>query len=119
MSFVKPKWTLAQCLVDSSASITYKNFCVFNLEVEVSRQVAEALKEEKRQQANKLQEIMNRMEEMQKSMDKITREKLQQDQAMQTVIGRMENMERSMEQMKIENRRAINIGSELEQEIET
>ena len=39
--------------------------------------------------------------------------------ALQAVMNRLAGMERSMEEMQLENRRAVNIGSECDQDIET
>ena len=39
--------------------------------------------------------------------------------ALQAVMDRMEQMERSMEDLRLENRRAMNIGPEMDQEIDT
>ena len=39
--------------------------------------------------------------------------------ALQAVMNRLADMERSMEEMRLENRRAVNIGSECDQDIET
>ena len=39
--------------------------------------------------------------------------------ALQAVMDRMEQMERSVEELKIENRKAMNIGPEMDQEIDT
>ena len=39
--------------------------------------------------------------------------------ARQAVMDRMEQMERSMEELRVENQRSINIGPEMDQEIDT
>ena len=39
--------------------------------------------------------------------------------ALQAVMNRMEQLERSMEELRLENRRAMNIGPEMDQEIDT
>ena len=39
--------------------------------------------------------------------------------ALQAVMDRMEQMERSMEELRLENQRSINIGPEMDQEIDT
>ena len=39
--------------------------------------------------------------------------------ALQAVMDRMEQMERSMEELGVENRRSMNIGPEMDQEIDT
>ena len=38
--------------------------------------------------------------------------------ALQVVMDRMEQMERSMEELRVENQRAINIGPEVDREID-
>ena len=52
-----------------------------------------------------LQVVMDRMEQMERSMHQMERS--------------MHQMERSMEDMRMENRRFVNIGPEMDQEIET
>ena len=52
-----------------------------------------------------MQAVLGRLEEMERANDDMARS--------------MEGMERSMEQMKIENRRFVNIGEEMNQDIET
>ena len=48
---------------------------------------------------------MNRMEQMERSMQQMERS--------------MVHIERSMEELRLENRRAMNIGPEMDQEIDT
>ena len=38
---------------------------------------------------------------------------------LQAVLDRMDQMERSMEELRIENQRCMNIGPEMDQEIDT
>ena len=52
-----------------------------------------------------LQVVMDRMEQMERSNQQMERSMVQ--------------MERSMEELRVENRRAINIGPEMDQEIDT
>ena len=52
-----------------------------------------------------MQAVLDRLEEMERANDDMARS--------------MEGMERSMEEMKIENRRFVNIGEEMNQDIET
>ena len=52
-----------------------------------------------------LQAVMSRMERMERSMQQMERSNQQ--------------MERSMEELRLENRRAMNIGPEMDQEIDT
>ena len=56
-----------------------------------------------------LQAVMDRMEQMEGSMEQM---RVDHEES-------MEQMERSMEELRLENRRAINIGPEMDQEIDT
>ena len=59
-----------------------------------------------------LQAVMNRMELMERSMVHMERSNQQVERSNQ-------QMERSMEELRLENRRAMNIGPEMDQEIDT
>ena len=59
-----------------------------------------------------LQAVMNRMELMERSMVQMERSNQQMERSMQ-------QMERSIEELRLENRRAMNIGPEMNQEIDT
>ena len=52
-----------------------------------------------------LQAVMDRMEQMERSNQQMERS--------------MQQMERSMKELRLENRRAMNIGPEMDQEIDT
>ena len=59
-----------------------------------------------------LQAVLDRMEQMERSMQQMERSNQQMERSNQ-------QMERSMEELKLENRRAMNIGPEMDQEIDT
>ena len=64
--------------------------------------------------------VMERsMEEMERSNDDMARSMEEMERANDNMAKSMEGMERSMEEMKIENRRFVNIGEEMNQDIET
>ena len=56
-----------------------------------------------------LQAVMDRMEQMERSMEQM---RVDHEES-------MEQMERSMEELRLENRRTMNIGPEMDQEIDT
>ena len=56
-----------------------------------------------------LQAVMDRMEQMERSMEQM---RVDHEES-------IEQMERSMEELRLENRRAMNIGPEMDQEIDT
>ena len=56
-----------------------------------------------------LQAVMDRMEQMERSMEQM---RVDHEES-------MEQMEISMEELRLENRKAINIGPEMDQEIDT
>ena len=58
-----------------------------------------------------LQAVMDRMEQIERSMQQTERSNQQRDRS-------IVQMERSMEELGLENRRAINIGPEIDQEID-
>ena len=55
---------------------------------------------------------MDKMEQMERSNQQI-------ESSMQQMERSMVDMERSMEELRLENRRAMNIGPEMDQEIDT
>ena len=59
-----------------------------------------------------MQAVLDRLVVMERSMEEMER-------ANDDMARSMEGMERSMEEMKIENRRFVNIGEEMNQDIET
>ena len=59
-----------------------------------------------------LQAVMYKMEQMERSMMQMKRSNQQMERSMQ-------QMERSMEELKQKNRRVMNIGPEMDQEIDT
>ena len=73
-----------------------------------------------------LQVVMDRMEQMERSMDQMRIEHKESIEQMERSMEQMrvgneelmEQMERSMEQMRKENRSVMNIGPEMDQEIE-
>ena len=62
---------------------------------------------------------MDRMEQMERSNQQMERSMVQMERSKQQMERSMVQMERSMEELKLENRRAINIGPEMDQEIDT
>ena len=56
-----------------------------------------------------LQAVMDRMEQMERSMEQMRVDNKES----------MDQMERSMEELRVENQRSINIGPEMDQEIDT
>ena len=56
-----------------------------------------------------LQAVMDRMEQMERSMEQM---RVDHEES-------MDQMERSMEELRVENQRSINIGPEMDQEIDT
>ena len=56
-----------------------------------------------------LQAVMDRMEQMERSMEQM---RVDNEES-------MVQMERSMEELRVENQRSINIGPEMDQEIDT
>ena len=59
-----------------------------------------------------MQAVMDKMEQMERSNQQI-------ESSMQQMERSMVDMERSMEELRLENRRAMNIGPEMDQEIDT
>ena len=59
---------------------------------------------------------MDRMEQMERSMEQM---RVDHEESMEQMERSMMHMERSMEELRLENRRAINIGPEMNQEIDT
>ena len=59
-----------------------------------------------------LQAVMDKMEQMERSNQ-------QMERSMQQMERSMLQMERSIEELRLENRRAMNIGPEMDQEIDT
>ena len=73
-----------------------------------------------------LQAVMYKIEQMERSMMQMKRSNQQMERSMaqmdrsnQQMERSMQQMERSMEELKQENRRAMNIGPEMDQEIDT
>ena len=66
-----------------------------------------------------LQAVMNRMEQMERSNQQMERSMAQMERSNQQMERSMQQMERSMEELRLENRRAMNIGPEMDQEIDT
>ena len=62
---------------------------------------------------------MDRMEQMERSMQQMERSMQQMERSNQQMERSNQQMERSMEELKLENRRAMNIGPEMDQEIDT
>ena len=58
------------------------------------------------------------MEQMQRSDEQMQRSMVQMQRSMEQMQRSMEQMQRSMGEIKLENRRFVNIGSEMDQEIE-
>ena len=55
---------------------------------------------------------------MQRSMDQLQRSNVQMQRSNEQMQRSMEQMQQIMEDIKLENRRFVNIGSEMDQEIE-
>ena len=62
---------------------------------------------------------MDRMEQMERSNQQMERSMVQMERSNQQMERSMVQMERSMEELRLENRRAMNIGPEMNQEIDT
>ena len=59
------------------------------------------------------------MEQMERSMQQMQNSMQQMERSNQQTERSMLYMQRSMEELRVENRRAMNIGPEMDQEIDT
>ena len=66
-----------------------------------------------------LQVVMDRMEQMERSNQQMERSMQQMEISMQLMERSMQQMGRSVEEFRLENQRAMNIGPEMNQEIDT
>ena len=66
-----------------------------------------------------LQAVMDKIELMERSNQQMERSMQQMERSNQQMERSMQQMERSIEELRLENRRAMNIGPEMDQEIDT
>ena len=65
------------------------------------------------------QQMERSMVQMERSNQQMERSMVQMERSNQQMERSMVNMERAMDELKVENRRAMNIGPEMDQEIDT